>query len=541
MKHQFRMKVLALGVLAALGSEQVMAEAIVTSNGAAQTDRIAYDIPTNTAGMNISGNAATATTATNVSGGTASVTSLTNTGNTDLQNSIYNSTANNSGAVYVNDNLIVSGTTYTYGNSNIGAGNGAVNVIGGNTATSNTIHSVTNTIVGVDNNISGTTNTVTGTTNINTTGNAVTTMGDSTNQNSKTVIQTQGASISVWDTANTIAGTTNINTGVDAATTIGSAANISAVSAISGSSSLLVNNTSATLQYDGAGTSGGMVQVGVTSATIRASNAGALASNGTTGTMAVGQGGGYNAYTTSQTVGNNTTIGNLLNGVSYTNQINGNTFIDGNVYINGTLNYVSSNTATTTVVGTGATGNTSAGMTVVNAGQAGGVGVDANGKLTANATPTQTTSALTVTNTTTGQTHGFVVNETQAVMSGGTHSTSLTLNDNGARFSNSATGAPVTVTGVADGQQDFDAVNYRQLKQIAAGVAGVSAMANIPQVDQNKTFAIGVGLGNFQSQTALALGASYRVAQNAVIKASASTTNAERKTTVYGVGAGFSW
>lgn len=497
MKHQFRMKVLALGVLAALGSEQVMAEAIVTSNGAAQTDRIAYDIPTNTAGMNISGNAATATTATNVSGGTASVTSLTNTGNTDLQNSIYNSTANNSGAVYVNDNLIVGGTTYTYGNSNIGAGNGAVNVIGGNTATSNTIHSVTNTIVGVDNYISGTTNTVTG--------------------------------------------TTNINTGVDAATTIGSAANISAVSAISGNSNLIVNNTNATLQYDGAGTTGGMVQVGATSATVRASNSGTLASNGTTGTMAVGQGGGYNAYTTSQTVGNNTTIGNLLNGVSYTNQINGNTFIDGNVYINGTLNYVSSNTATTTVVGTGATGNTSAGMTVVNAGQAGGVGVDANGKLTANATPTQTTSALTVTNTTTGQTHGFVVNETQAVMSGGTHSTSLTLNDNGARFSNSATGAPVTVTGVADGQQDFDAVNYRQLKQVAAGVAGVSAMANIPQVDQNKTFAVGVGLGNFQSQTALALGASYRVAPTAVIKASASTTNAERKTTVYGVGAGFSW
>jgi autotransporter adhesin len=66
-------------------------------------------------------------------------------------------------------------------------------------------------------------------------------------------------------------------------------------------------------------------------------------------------------------------------------------------------------------------------------------------------------------------------------------------------------------------------------------------MANIPQVDQNKTFAVGVGLGNFQSQTALALGVSYRVAPNAVIKASASTTNADRKTTVYGVGAGFSW
>jgi hypothetical protein len=343
-------------------------------------------------------------------------------------------------------------------------------------------------------------------------------------------------------TTNTVTGTTNINTTGTDAITIGSAANTSAVSAISGDSSLVINNTNATLQYDGTGSTGGMVQVGATSATIRASNSGTLATNGTTGTMAVGQGGGYNAYTTSQSVGANTTIGNLLNGVGYTNKINGNTFIDGNVYINGTLNYVSSNTATTTVVGTGATGNTSAGMTVVNAGQAGGVSVDTNGKLTANATPTQTTSALTVTNTTTGQTHGFVVNETQATMSGGTRSTSLTLNDSGARFSNSATGAPVTVTGVADGKQDFDAVNYRQLKQIAAGVAGTSAMANIPQVDPGKTFALGVGLGHFQDMTALALGGSYRVAPNAVIKASVASTNGgNQNTTVVGVGAGISW
>lgn len=291
-------------------------------------------------------------------------------------------------------------------------------------------------------------------------------------------------------------------------------------------------------------------------------NAGTTVSiNGPTSASMTSGANGYKTYTTTQTVAATGTgaAANqyvLTNGTSAATQslitstaagiknvMTGNTLIDGNVYINGTLNYSSSTSATTTVSGTGATGTTSAGMTVVNAGQAGGVSVDANGKMTANATPTQTTSALTVTNTTTGQTHGFVVNETQAVMSGGTRSTSLTLNDNGATFSNSATGAPVTVTGVADGTQDFDAVNYRQLKQVAAGVAGVSAMANIPAVDQNKTFAFGAGIGQFQNQTALALGGSWRIAQNAVVKASVATSsgNNTSKSTVYGVGAGLSW
>lgn len=153
-----------------------------------------------------------------------------------------------------------------------------------------------------------------------------------------------------------------------------------------------------------------------------------------------------------------------------------------------------------------------------------------------------------------GNTHGFVVNETQATMSGGVNSTSLILNDNGARFSNAATGAPVRVTGVANGTSAYDAVNYQQLQQVqvntnqqfekyAAGVAGVTAMTNIPQVDQNKTFALGVGLGGYDSQGALALGGSYRASQNAVIKASLATglTETGSKTTSYGIGAAMSW
>jgi hypothetical protein len=147
---------------------------------------------------------------------------------------------------------------------------------------------------------------------------------------------------------------------------------------------------------------------------------------------------------------------------------------------------------------------------------------------------------MTVTNGN-GNTHGFVVTETQATMSGGTQSTSLTLNDGGAFFSNAQTGAPVRVTGVADGTTDLDAVNYRQLRDVKRGVAGVSAMANIPQVDKDKTFALGAGVGYLDGQAALAIGGSVRLAPNAVAKASISTSNGHSGNTVMGAGVAVSW
>jgi hypothetical protein len=180
-------------------------------------------------------------------------------------------------------------------------------------------------------------------------------------------------------------------------------------------------------------------------------------------------------------------------------------------------------------------------MSIGNIGQQ-GARVDANGKVTMGALD-QSTAALTVTNGQ-GNTHGFVVNETSATMSGGTTSTSLTLNDGGARFSNASSGGPVRVTGVADGRHDYDAVNYRQLKSVKAGIAGIAAMTNIPQVEQYKKFALGLGLGRYDGVTSMAIGASARLSENAIVKASVSNGIAgggSRKSTVYGIGAGFSW
>ena len=174
-------------------------------------------------------------------------------------------------------------------------------------------------------------------------------------------------------------------------------------------------------------------------------------------------------------------------------------------------------------------------MAIVNTGGS-GANVDANGKITTGIV-NQTTGSLIVTNGL-GNTHGFVVDEDSATISGGTRSSSLTLNDNGATFSNSASGAPIQVHGVADGTSDFDAVNVRQF---AGAVASVAAMASIPGVDTNKTASFGVGYGNYMGKSALAMGGSMRISDNGVIKANLATNTGGRSKVTVGVGAGWSW
>ena len=74
---------------------------------------------------------------------------------------------------------------------------------------------------------------------------------------------------------------------------------------------------------------------------------------------------------------------------------------------------------------------------------------------------------------------------------------------------------------------------------LSGGIASSVAMANIPLVDTGKTFAVGVGLGGYDGQSALALGASYRISPNGVFRASVSTGSAAK--TAVGAGVSFSW
>lgn len=136
---------------------------------------------------------------------------------------------------------------------------------------------------------------------------------------------------------------------------------------------------------------------------------------------------------------------------------------------------------------------------------------------------------------------GLDVNGTRTILSGGsfTNPTQLTLNGTNATFG-AATGAPITVTGVADGVNPFDAVNFRQLQAVSTGVASIAAMSNIPGLDPNKKFGIGIGYGNFQGNSALAVGINGRLAPSLTAKLSVGAGLSYGATSV-GTGLSYSW
>ncbi len=147
-----------------------------------------------------------------------------------------------------------------------------------------------------------------------------------------------------------------------------------------------------------------------------------------------------------------------------------------------------------------------------------------NGRSVITAGPTSASVSVT---TATGQSHGLNVGQTSTTLSGGTTSTTLTLDDSGATFADTTTGGPARVMGVADGVNDFDAVNMRQfnglvddMEETQGGVASVAAMSNIPQVGAGQNFSLGLGYGNFAGESAIAAGGSARITDNLVAKTS---------------------
>ncbi|MEI6608606.1 MAG: YadA-like family protein [Deltaproteobacteria bacterium] len=415
------------------------------------------------------------------------------------------------------------------GNTDDSVNEGVIINSNGTAAASSSISVLTTTGVSINSTI-GTA--ITGTTSINASNNAVTNINTGTSTSAVTIGNSANATYINSATnnigVNAFATANNIGTGSAASTnTIGNTTTTTTVNSYAGAGYTTLNNTTSTMGTNAAGdnTTGGMVKTNATTATIRASNSGTMATNGSDGTMVIGAGGGYTAYNAAESTGTNT-IGHVVDSKSYTNKINGSLYVDGNVYINGTLDYVSSNSANTTVVGSstgtsnlvGATTATSAGTAIVMKGSTGSqTEVDVNGKLTNTAvghTATESTASLTLTNGL-GQTHGIVITETQTTISGGRSSSAMTLHDDGATFSNTSNGEPVRVHGVDDGLAPYDAVNVRQL---GAGLAMVAGLAALPQVEPGKRFAIGVGTGGYMSQVSIAGGISARFLERFVVK-----------------------
>ncbi|MFM0673443.1 YadA-like family protein, partial [Paraburkholderia sediminicola] len=181
--------------------------------------------------------------------------------------------------------------------------------------------------------------------------------------------------------------------------------------------------------------------------------------------------------------------------------------------------------------------------------------------------------------------------DTEAAVASGTHSTAMganasaTANNSVALGANSvadrantvsvgSAGNERQVTNVAAGTATTDAVNVGQLndsigaavgnlpagmtakdytdqqinsvqnsvnqvaKSAYAGIAAATALTMIPDVDQGKTIAVGIGGGTYKGSQAVALGVSARITENLKMKAGAGTSS---QGTTVGVGASYQW
>lgn len=92
-----------------------------------------------------------------------------------------------------------------------------------------------------------------------------------------------------------------------------------------------------------------------------------------------------------------------------------------------------------------------------------------------------------------------------------------------------------TVRGFSDMKRQID----DNRKDANAGIAGVAAMANIPQVTASQDFSVGAGVGARGSEQAIAVGFSGRVTQNVIVKASVAGDTQQSLTV--GAGVSYGW
>ena len=144
---------------------------------------------------------------------------------------------------------------------------------------------------------------------------------------------------------------------------------------------------------------------------------------------------------------------------------------------------------------------------------------------------------LDLTNNILGATTNIGTNSGSAVNIGSASGNS-TVNFNGNRLQ-----------GVAAGVNGTDAVNMNQynalqnsmntnINNLKYGVAGVAAASNIPGLNKDQDFNIGMGVGGYQGYGAMAIGANVRIYENITVKASGSTGGGQ---TSGGLGLSFGW
>lgn len=154
----------------------------------------------------------------------------------------------------------------------------------------------------------------------------------------------------------------------------------------------------------------------------------------------------------------------------------------------------------------------------------------------------ETSASLTVTNGSNGNAHGVNITQSATTISGGTTSTTLTLDDSGATFADTTTGGPARVTGIADGVNPYDAVNVRQFRaemdDAYAGIASAAALAAIPEPAAGRKYSLGIGLGNFKGESAFGAGFKASIQDNIKMNLGIAHSRSSYTTSA---GVGFSW
>lgn len=249
-------------------------------------------------------------------------------------------------------------------------------------------------------------------------------------------------------------------------------------------------------------------------------------------------------------VNNNAAVGGNL-GVTGTTTLTGAVTANGGATVHSGASLFSGNGAATdnkvVVNGAGASiGSQFSGLAVNSVTNAVSLISDTNGapgdaRAALSMTPT---SASLLVNTNTGVAHGLVVSQTNTVLSGGTNSTTLTLDDTGATFHDTVTNGPARVHGVANGIAPFDAVNVRQLERgitsMSSGIASVAALAAIPGPVGCKNYSFGVGYGHYSNENAGAVGFKANLPKSNISLA-AGVGFSQNSSPAYDAGASFSF
>jgi len=239
-------------------------------------------------------------------------------------------------------------------------------------------------------------------------------------------------------------------------------------------------------------------------ATVETTDAGA--------TLSHADGGTTNAVVVSDT--QTTSIG--ANSFNYGTRIDGGALVNGDLGVNGSIYALNPNANVGVNIANNGLDIEGASNTVSLIADGNNVDVDGRGQVVLE----ETAARFQVFNADTGEAHGLRVEQRRTVLSGGTSTTNLTLDDSGATFDDDE-GGPARVRGVDDGRSRYDAVNYGQLQEAEGGVASVAALTSIPSLQTDKRFNVGLGAGTFSGEHALAVGASLRLGRHVVVKGGA--------------------